>query len=61
MMAREGDFKDVPSTLKPGLVRFAQAWGCVVTGAVLASYVDEKFMLTTEFLTGFSIPEKLLY
>ena len=60
-MAREGDFKDVPSTLKPGLLRFAHAWGCVVTGAILASQVDEKFMITSEFLNEFSIPQKLIY
>ena len=60
-MAREGDFKDVPSTLKPGLMRFLNAWCCVVTGGILSAFVDEKFMLTTEFLTGFSIPEKFLY
>ena len=51
MMAREGDFKNVPSTLKPGLTRFFHAWGCVVTGAILASKVDEKFMISEEFLT----------
>lgn len=61
MMAREGDFKDVPSTLVPGLKRFAHAWGCVATGAILASQVDEKFMLTPEFLNDFSIPQKLFY
>ena len=61
MMAREGDFKNVPSTLKPGLMRFAHAWGCVLTGAILASQVDEKFMLTAEFLNEYSIAHKLLY
>ena len=61
MIAREGDFKDVPSTLWPGLSRFAQAWMCVVTGAILGSFVDEKYMLTQEFLEGYSIPEKLFY
>jgi len=61
MMAREGDFKNVPSTLKPGLIRFAHALGCVISGAILASQVDEKFMLTPEFLNDFSIPQKLFY
>ena len=61
MMAREGDFKDVPSTLKPGLIRFGQAWLCVLTGCALGSLVDEKFMLTDEFLNEYSIGQKLLY
>lgn len=61
MMAREGNYKNVPSTLKPGLTRFAQAWCCVLTGAILSKIVDEKFMLTKEFRIGFSIPEKIFY
>lgn len=61
MTAREGDFKDVPSTLWPGLKRFAQAWMCVGTGAILGSIVDEKFMLTQEFLEEYTIPEKIFY
>lgn len=60
-MAREGDFKDVPSTLKPGLMRFFNAWMCVVSGAILASFVDEKFMLTEDFLNNYSFFEKLFY
>lgn len=46
MMAREGHYKDVPSTLKPGLMRFLNAWMCIVSGALLGSICDEKFMLT---------------
>jgi D-alanyl-lipoteichoic acid acyltransferase DltB (MBOAT superfamily) len=61
MMAREGDFKDVPSTLRPGLMRFLNAWMCVISGAILASLVDEKFMLTQEFLNEYSILAKLFY
>ena len=61
MMAREGNYKEVPSTLKPGLIRFAQAWLCVVTGAILAQFFDEKFLLTDEFLTQYSIPQKIIY
>ena len=61
MMAREGHYKDVPSTLKPGLTRFLNAWMCVVTGALLAQVCDEKYMLTEEFLTTYSIPKKLIY
>ena len=61
MMAREGDFKDVPSTLKPGLMRFLNAWMCVASGAILASLVDEMFMLTPEFLNEYSILAKLFY
>lgn len=61
MIAREGDFKDVPSTLKPGLIRFCQAWLCVATGAFIGAFVDEKFMLTEEFLNEYSIPHKLIY
>ncbi len=61
MMAREGHYKSVPSTLKPGLIRFANACMCIVTGSILAQFVDEKFMLTDEFIQGYSIPEKLLY
>ena len=61
MMAREGDFKNVPSTLKPGLLRFGTAWLCVATGCLLGAYVDEKFMLTDEFLNEYSIPQKLVY
>eukprot|EP00354_Favella_ehrenbergii_P011334 CAMPEP_0170456514 /NCGR_PEP_ID=MMETSP0123-20130129/4119_1 /TAXON_ID=182087 /ORGANISM="Favella ehrenbergii, Strain Fehren 1" /LENGTH=280 /DNA_ID=CAMNT_0010720009 /DNA_START=564 /DNA_END=1406 /DNA_ORIENTATION=+ len=60
-MSREGDFKDVPSTLKPGLLRFLHAWLCVATGAILSDYVDEKFMLTEEFLAGYGIAQKLFY
>ena len=36
MISKEGDFKDIPSTVKPALLRFVQAWMCVATGAVLA-------------------------
>ena len=61
MMAREGNYKEVPSTLKPGLIRFAQAWLCVVTGAILAQFFDEKFLLTDEFLNQYSIPQKIIY
>jgi len=61
MMAREGDFANVPSTLKPGLLRFVHAWLCVATGAVLSAFVDENFMLTEEFLMGYSLPHKFFY
>jgi len=56
MMAREGHYKDVPSTVKPGLTRFLHAWMFIATGAILASLVDEKFMLTQEFLTQYNMP-----
>lgn len=61
MMAREGIYKDVPSTIKPGLIRFGHAWLCVATGAILSQYCDEKFMLTEEFLVEYSLPRKLFY
>lgn len=61
MISRTGDFKNVPSTVKPGLIRFANAWMCVGTGAIIGSYVDEKFMLTSEFLNDYNIFEKLFY
>ena len=35
MIRKEGDFKNVPSTTKPALIRFSHAWMCVATGAIL--------------------------
>ena len=42
-------------------MRFANAWMCVATGAILGSYVDEKYMLTPEFLNNYNVFEKILY
>lgn len=61
MIEKTGNYKEVPSTIKPGLLRFAHAWMCVATGAILGSYVDEKFMLTAEFLNEYTIVQKIFY
>ena len=37
MIRKEGNFADVPSTWKPAVLRFCQAWLCVATGAILGS------------------------
>ena len=55
MIAKEGDFKNVPSTIKVGCMRYIQAWGCVASGAVLAMYFDEKFALSDEFANEYNL------
>ena len=56
MIRKEGEFKNVPSTTKPALIRYGQAWLCVATGIVIGQFVDEHYLLTDEFLTEYSIP-----
>ena len=61
MIRKEGDFKNVPSTFKPAMLRFANAWMCVVSGAILAQFFDEEFLVSDEFINEYSIPRKLFY
>ena len=58
MIHQRGDFKSIPSTIKPGLIRFAHAWILVATGAILAQFVDEKLALTDEFVNDYSLARK---
>ena len=61
MINKEGDFKDIPSTVIPALTRFIHAWLCVATGAILAQFVDEKFPLTEEFANEYNLFQKWFY
>ena len=61
MIAKEGEWKEIPSPIKAGLTRFMQAWMCVASGALLAQYFDEKFTLTEEFLSEYSLLQKWIY
>ena len=58
MIHQRGDFKEIPSTIKPGLIRFAHAWMLVATGAILAQFADEKFALSDEFVNDYSLARK---
>ena len=60
MIHQEGDFKNIPSTVKPALIRFSHAWILVGTGALLAQFADEKFALSDEFLNEYSLARKWL-
>ena len=61
MIRQEGDFKKIPSTLKPGLTRFLHAWMMVAIGALLAQVVDEHFLVSEEFLNEYSLLAKIGY
>lgn len=61
MIRQEGDFKRIPSTLKPGLTRFVHAWCMVAVGALLSQLVDEQFLVSEQFLNDYSIFAKICY
>ena len=55
MIRKEGDFKEVPSTLKAGLSRYFNAWLFAATGTILAQFFDEKFTVTKEFAYDYNM------
>lgn len=55
MINKEGNFKDVPSTVKPALIRYVQSWTCVATGSILAQFIEETFPLSEKFLNEYNL------
>lgn len=60
MIDLKEDFANVPSTLKPALRRYLDAWLCVIVGTLFDHFFDHNFMLTESF-AELPIYKKVLY
>jgi D-alanyl-lipoteichoic acid acyltransferase DltB (MBOAT superfamily) len=49
MINLSGDFASVPSTVRPALRRYLDAWLCVAVGSFFDHYFPNSFLLTDEF------------
>ena len=56
----EGDFKSIPSTLRPAFRRYMDAWLCVAVGTLFDHFFPNAFMLSDEFASH-SLVWKIAY